>query len=61
MAKQIRREKSMLRLIITALFLVLFFIFSIPMFGILWIIGKFNKPKKDIIALRIVLWAFKVI
>ena len=51
----------MLRLIITALFLVVFFIFSIPMFGILWIIGKFNKPKKDIIALRIVQWAFKVI
>ena len=51
----------MLRLIITALFLVVFFIFSIPMFGILWIIGKFNKPKKDILALRIVQWAFKVI
>lgn len=31
------------------------------MFGILWIIGKFNKPKKDILALRIVQWAFKVI
>ena len=51
----------MLRLIITALFLVVFFIFSIPMFGILWIIDKFNKPKKDILALRIVQWAFKVI
>lgn len=51
----------MIRLIITVLFLVVFFIFSIPMFGILWVIGEFNKPKKDIIALRIVQWAFKVI
>lgn len=51
----------MIRLIITVLFLVVFFIFSIPMFGILWVIGRFNKPKKDIIALRIVQWAFKVI
>lgn len=44
----------MIRLIITVVFLVVFFIFSIPMFGILWVIGRFNKPKKDIIALRIV-------
>ena len=59
--KKYQERNDMLRLIITALFLVVFFIFSIPMFGILWIIGKFNKPKKDILALRIVQWAFKVI
>lgn len=51
----------MIRLIITFLFLVVYFIFSIPMFGVLWIMGKINKPKMDIVALRIVQWAFRVI
>lgn len=51
----------MLRLIIVALFLLIFFIFSIPMFGIEWIIGKINKRAKDISSLRIVQWAFKCV
>ena len=51
----------MIRLILTFLFLLVYFIFSIPMFGVLWIMGKINKPKMDIVALRIVQWAFRVI
>ena len=51
----------MIRLVIIVIFLVVFFLFSIPMFGIEWIIGKINKRAKDISSLRIVQWAFKVI
>lgn len=51
----------MIRLIFTGLFLLLFFIVSIPLFAIEWIIGKFSKRAKDISSLRIVQWAFKVI
>lgn len=51
----------MIRLVIIVIFLVIFFLFSIPMFGIEWIIGKINKRAKDISSLRIVQWAFKVI
>ena len=43
------------------LFLILFLICSIPLFFIEWIIGKFDRQKKDISSLRIVQWAFKVI
>lgn len=51
----------MIRLILVAVFLVLFLILSIPVFLIEWIIGKFNPRLKDISSLRIVQWAFKVI
>lgn len=51
----------MIRLVLIVIFLVIFFLFSIPMFGIEWIIGKINKRAKDISSLRIVQWAFKVI
>jgi len=51
----------MIRLILIAIFLILFFIASIPMWLVLWIVGKFNRPLKDIVSLRIVQWAFKVI
>ena len=51
----------MIRLVIIVIFLVVFFLFSSPMFGIEWIIGKINKRAKDISSLRIVQWAFKVI
>lgn len=51
----------MIRLVIIVIFLVIFFLFSIPMFGIEWIIGKINKRAKDISSLKIVQWAFKVI
>ena len=51
----------MIRLIFIGLFLIIYFIFSIPVFGVLWIMGKINKPKMDIVSLRIVQWAFRVI
>ena len=51
----------MIRTIIAALFLIVFFICSIPLFLIEIIIGKFNKEKKDYSSLRIVQWAFRVI
>lgn len=51
----------MIRLILVAIFLILFFIVSIPLYLIEWIIGKVNPHAKDISSLRIVQWAFKVI
>ena len=51
----------MIRLICIATFLILFLICSILLFFIEWIIGKFDRQKKDISSLRIVQWAFKVI
>ena len=51
----------MIRFICVATFLILFLICSIPLFFIEWIIGKFDRQKKDISSLRIVQWAFKVI
>lgn len=50
-----------MRLILVALFLLIYFIASIPLFGIEWIIGKFNKRAKDISSLRIVQFGFKAI
>ena len=51
----------MLRLILIVIFLVIFFIISLPLFVIEWLIGKFNPHAKDISSLRIVQSAFKVI
>lgn len=51
----------MLRFICVVLFLFLFLLFGIPVLGIEWIIGKFNKEKADYQCLRIVQWAFKKI
>ena len=51
----------MIRLILVAIFLVLFLVFGIPLLLIEWVIGKFNQRAKDISSLRIVQWAFKVI
>lgn len=50
----------MLRFIIVALFLFLFLVLGIPVLGIEWIIGKFNKKSSDYQSLRLVQWAFKV-
>lgn len=49
----------MIRLLFVAIFLVLFFIISIPLFIIEWIIGKFSPQTKAISSLRIVQAAFK--
>ena len=51
----------MIRLILVIIFLLLFFILGLPVLGVLWLIGKRNKPAADIASLRIVQWAFKVI
>lgn len=51
----------MIRLILVAVFLLIFFILSIPVFLIEWIIGKFNPHAKEISSLRIVQGAFKII
>lgn len=51
----------MIRVILVALFLLLFFVFSIPMWGLIWIIGRFKPNKQDVICLRTVQYAFKII
>ena len=51
----------MIRLILVAVFLVLFPVLGIPLLLIEWVIGKFNQRAKDISSLRIVQWAFKMI
>lgn len=42
-------------------FLVLYLILSIPVFFIEWVIGKFNRSKRDYSSLRMVQWGFKMI
>ena len=49
----------MIRLILVALFIVLFLVLSIPVMLVEWIIGKFNQDLKDRSSLAIVLWAFR--
>ena len=51
----------MIRLLVIALFLIVFFIFSIPLYLIEWLIGKMNPHARDISSLRIVQGAFKII
>lgn len=51
----------MIRTIFALLFVILFLILGIPVLGVEWIIGKFNKQAADMSQLRIVQWAFKVI
>lgn len=51
----------MIRLFFVGLFLLLFFICSIPLFFIEWIVGKINPRAKRVSSLRIVQWAFKVV
>lgn len=51
----------MIKTILIALFLLVFFIVSIPLFLIEWIIGKFNVDVKNRSSLAIVNWAFRVI
>ena len=42
----------MLRFILVAIFLLLYFLLGIPVLGILWLIGKVNKRSADLAALR---------
>ena len=49
----------MIRFILTALFVVLFLICSIPLMIIEYIIGLFNKDMQSRSSLAIVKWAFR--
>lgn len=49
----------MIRLILVAVFLVLFLVLSIPLLIAEWIIGKHNMALKDRSSLAIVKWAFR--
>lgn len=51
----------MLRFLSAITFIGLFLVFSIPVMGIEWIVGKFNKEKADYQSLRIVQWALRKI
>lgn len=51
----------MIRLILIALFLVIFLVLSIPVFFVEWLIGKWNPSLKDRSSLWIVQHAFQVV
>lgn len=51
----------MIRFIVIVVFLVTFLVLTIPLFFVEWVIGKFNREKRDYSSLRIVQWGFKAI
>lgn len=51
----------MIRFLLVLIFLIFFFLLSLILLPIEWIIGKFNKNTKDITSLRIVQGAFHII
>ena len=51
----------MIRSILAILFVVIFLIVSLPIQGILWIVGKVNLMAKKRASLAIVSWAFNVV
>ncbi|SDB64880.1 1-acyl-sn-glycerol-3-phosphate acyltransferase [Butyrivibrio sp. INlla16] len=51
----------MIRFILVLLFLIIFFLCSIVMHLVLWIVGKFNLNAKKVASLRIVSWAFRCV
>lgn len=51
----------MIRLLLVAVFLIIFLIVSIPVFLIEWLMGKRFPHARDISSMRIVQWAVKVI
>lgn len=51
----------MIRLILVALFVLLYLILGIPVLFVEWLIAKKNKPAADLSQLRMVQWAFRVI
>ena len=60
-SKQPGRGKVMIRTILIACFLLLFFIAGVFIWGITSIIGRFDKYKQDMICLRAVQFAFKTV
>ena len=59
--KIILKVKDMIKFITCILFIIIFLIWSIPMFLVELIIGLFNRRARDYSSLRLVQWAFKVI
>ncbi len=51
----------MIRSILAVLFVAIFLIVSLPIQGVLWIVGKFNLMAKKRASLAIVSWAFNVV
>lgn len=51
----------MIRTILVLIFLILFFIAGILIWGITWLIGRFDPYKQDMICLRCVQFAFRVV
>jgi 1-acyl-sn-glycerol-3-phosphate acyltransferase len=51
----------MIRTIFAVLFVAIFLIISLPIQGVLWIVGKFNPWAKKTVSLAIVSWAFNVV
>ncbi|MDR1801796.1 MAG: 1-acyl-sn-glycerol-3-phosphate acyltransferase [Lachnospiraceae bacterium] len=51
----------MFRFILIVIFLLFYLVLGIPVLGVEWIIGKFNKKAKDYSCLRMVQWGFSVI
>ncbi len=51
----------MIRTILILIFLILFFLIGILIWGITWIIGRFSPYRQDLICLRSVQFAFKVV
>lgn len=50
-----------MRTIAAVLFVSVFLILELPFMGIMWLIGKWNKPASDLVQLRVVQWGFKVV
>ena len=51
----------MIRAILAVLFVAIFLILSLPLQGVLWIVGKFNPMAKRKVSLAVVGWAFNVV
>lgn len=51
----------MIRFLLVVIFVAVFLILSLPIQGILWIVGKFNPWAKKTVSLAIVSWAFNVV
>lgn len=51
----------MIRIILVVIFLILFFLLGIPMWGVLWLTGRRNQETADRIAMRCVQTAFRII
>lgn len=50
----------MIKFIAIVIILFLYLLLGIPVLGVEWIVGKFNKEKEDYQCLRLVQWTFKL-